>query len=228
LRASIPDELTGTLDIRVSLSDQPGAEPGALVALLSTWARAVEIGLFGAGRVRRRGEIETRGHEVSTSFECDSVARVAFGALSRMIRRFSKVNGLVERTSLILDRQDMELERSVSRSIPPLPLSMPFEVEEPEDLKRYVRIEIEFRPELTPSQRDVIFDALGVWDVVVQALGDEERWTDRVDFDTRLLSPAIVEHQMDGYFAGVEGLQLIVLLGLRLHQSLTIDRITLE
>ena len=64
--------------------------------------------------------------------------------------------------------------------------------------------------------------------MLIAAFGEAQRWGDRVDIETRLLNPRIVEHQVDGYFASFECLHLLVLLGLRLHQRLAIERLTLE
>ena len=227
MRASIPDRITGTVEIIVALADQASAEPPALVDLVPIWVRAVEIGFFGSGRIRLQGAVETQGKRVSASLECEQVSQTAFHALARMVQHFSKVKGRVESFSLFQGGGQLWAGESVV-AIPPLPQSIPFEVEYPEDLKPYVRVEIEFRLPLTPSERDAIFDALAIWDVLVEALGDEERWGRKADYVTRLLSPAIVEHEVVGYFASFECLHFIVLLGLRLHQRLIIERITLE
>jgi hypothetical protein len=225
LRDSIPERLTGTVEIIVTLADPAGGEPPALVELVSTWVRAVEIGFFGPGRIRLQA-VETQGQRVSGRMECEQVSQTAFHALSRMIQHFSKMIGRVESISLFHEGQRLAAEGGAA--IPALPQSIPFAVEYPEDLKRYVRAEIEFRAPLAKVERDAVFGALAIWDALVEALGDEERWGQRIDYDTRLLSPAIVEHEVVGYFASFECLHFIVLLGLRLHQRLIIERITIE
>jgi hypothetical protein len=69
---------------------------------------------------------------------------------------------------------------------------------------------------------------------MIEALADEEWWGQQTDpeseseYETRLLSPAMVEHWVDGYFASFECLYFIVWLGLRLHQRLVIERLTME
>src|SRR5436190_941016 len=93
LRASIPDRLSGRVEILAALADEAGVEPQALVDLVSTWVRAVEIGFFGSGRIRVQEAVETHGKEVSASLECEQVSHAAFHALSRMIQHFSKVKG---------------------------------------------------------------------------------------------------------------------------------------
>jgi hypothetical protein len=225
LPASIPDRITGTVEIVVVLAGAAGAERPALADLVSTWVRAVEIGFFGSGRIRLHA-VEAQAQRVSGRLECERVSQTAFHALSRMIRHFSAVKGRVQSADLFHEGQRLVAEGGLT--VPALPQSIPFKVEYPEDLKRYVRVEIEFRAPLAQSERDATFAGLAIWDMLVAALGDEERWGARVDYSTRLMSPAIVEHQVDGYFASFECLHFIVLLGLRLHQQLIIERITME
>ena len=225
MRASIPDHITGEVELVVEMANDANAEPAALVGLVSTWVRAVEIGFFGPGRMRLES-VETQQHRVSGKLQCEQVSQTAFHALSRMVQHFSKVKSRVESISLFHEGQRLTAEGGVA--VPTLPQSIPFAVEYPNDLHAAVRIEIEFRAPLAQGERDAIFDALAIWDVLVEALGDEERWGQRVDYDTRLLSPAIVEHEVNGYFASFECLHFIVLLGLRLHQRHIIERITME
>jgi len=196
------------------------------VDLMSTWVRAVEMGFFGSGRIWLRGNVEAQGQRVFARLECEQVSQTAFHALSRMIRHFSKVKGRVENINLFHEGQHLGVEGGTA--IPALPQSIPFAVEFPNDLHADVRVEIEFRAPLAQSERDAIFGALAIWDVLVVALGDEERWEERVDSETRLLSPAIVEHEVFGYSAGFECLDFVVWLGLRLRPRLIIERITVE
>jgi hypothetical protein len=226
LPASTPDRITGTVDIIVALAGDAAAEPPALAELLSAWIRAVEIGFFGAGRIKLQGAIERRGRTVSGTIECEDVSETAVAALSRMFHYFSKVNGRLENFNLLHNGRHLPIRGEVS--IPTPPGSIPFAVEYPEDPRGDVRVEIEFLTPLAESERDAIFSALAIWDVLVEALGEEEQWGAEVDHDTRLLTPRIVEHAMDAYFANFECLYSIVWMGLRLHRRLAIERITME
>lgn len=226
MSASIPDRITGTVEILAALAVDASAEPPALAELVSTWVRAVEIGLFGPGRIRPQGVLETRGRRVSGRFECEQVSQTAFHVLLRMIRYFSKVKGQVDSFDVFHDGQ--QVVPAGGMTLLALPQPIPFAVEYPEDLKRYVRVEIEFRRPLTPNERDTIFDAFSVWSAMIEALGEEEWWGRRSDRQSRLLSLSIVEHEVNGYYASFECLYFIVWLGLRLHQRLIIERITME
>jgi hypothetical protein len=225
LRDSIPERITGAVEILVALANEAGVEAPALLDLVSTWVRAVEVGFFGPGRIRLKA-VETQGQRVSGKLECEQVSRTAFHALSRMIRHFPKVKGRAEIVNLLHDGQDLVIEDGAA--IPALVQSIPFAVEFPNDLHADVRIEIEFRAPLAQSERDAVFGALAVWDVLLEVLRDEEQWGERIDYDTRLLSPRIVEHEVFAYFAPFECLHFIVMLGLRLHERLIIERITME
>jgi hypothetical protein len=225
LRASTPDQITGTVEILAVLANDASAEPAALVELVSTWVRAVEIGFFGAGRIRLQA-VKSQAHRFSGRLECEQVSQTAFHALLRMTQHFSKLKGRVESISLFHEGQRLAVEGG--EAIPALPQSIPFAVELPNDLHADVRVEIEFRSPLAQAEQDAIFGALSVWDTLVEALGDQQRWGEQIDHGTRLLSPTIVEHEVFGYFASFECLHFIVLLGLRLHHRLIIERITVE
>jgi hypothetical protein len=225
LRASTPDQITGTVELLAVLADDASAEPAALVELVSTWVRAVEIGFFGSGRIRLQA-VKTPGHRVSGRLECEQVSQTAFHALLRMTQHFSKTKWQVESFSLSHEGQRLAVEGG--EAIPALPQLIPFAVEFPNDLHADVRVEIEFRSPLDQEERDTFFRALSVWDTLVEALGDPQRWGEEREYETRLLSSAIVEHEVFGYFAPFECLHFIVLLGLRLHQRLIIERITME
>jgi hypothetical protein len=228
----IPDRITGAVEIIVVLADGAGVEPKALADFVSTWVRAVEIGLFGPGRVRVQQPVEMHGQQVSARLQSDEVSETAFQALSRMIRYFSKVKGRVASFNVFRDGQP--LVAAPKMAFPALPESIPFQVEYPEDLKRYVRVEIEFRLPLAANERDAIFAALSVWDVVIEALAEEEWWGQQSDpgskgdYKSRLLSPMMIEHWVGRYFASLECLDFIVWLALRLHRRLIIDRLTME
>lgn len=210
----------------VSLAEEAAAEPQALVNLLATWVRGLEIGLFGPGRIRLQGGIENQGRTVSAVIECEEVSRAAVHALSRIIHRFSNVTSKVDKFAVFYEGQQVGTAGRIA--IPALPQSIPFTVEYPADLKHYVRVEIEFRNPISANERDAIFDAFSIWDVVIEALGEEKREGRWVDYKSRLLSPAIVEHDVHGFYASYECLYFIVWLALRLHRRLTIDRLTME
>jgi hypothetical protein len=226
LPVSIPERITGSIDIMVALADDAATGPQALVELLSRWVRAVEIGFFGRGRIKLQGTIETQGRTVSAMLESEDLSQAAVQVLARMIRYFSNVKGRVNNFAVFYGGQEAVVAGRMQ--FPAVPPSIPFTVEYPEDLKHYVRIEIEFRNPLTTSERDAIFEAFSIWDAVIEALGDEKRQGRRVDYKSQLLSPAIVEHHAHGYYAPFECLHFIVWLGVRLHRRLAIERLTME
>lgn len=232
MRGSIPDRISGTVEIVVALADEAGVEPQVLADLVSTWVRAEEIGFFGPGRIRVQGAVETHGQQVSARVECDQVSPTAFRVLARMIRYFSRMKGTVKTFDVFHESRLAVTPRGAV--VPTLPSSIPFAVEYPEDLKRYVRVEIEFHRAVTERERDAIFNALSIWDVLIEALAGKEWWGQQKDpesqseYQSRLLAPAIIEHEVDGYFASIACLHFIVWLGLRLHQRLMIERITME
>ena len=91
-----------------------------------------------------------------------------------------------------------------------------------------VRVEIEFRAPVAKSERDAIFAAFTVWDVLVEALGEEKHWGLEIQYDSRQLSPRILDHATDGYFASYDCLYFVVWMGWRLHRRLPIERLTIE
>jgi hypothetical protein len=222
----MPEFINGAVEITVVLDPHAGAQTSALAKLLATWARAVEIGFFGPARLRPLGTLETHGLRVSEKFACEHVPQTTFYVLSLMIRRFSDFEGQVESLEIFHDAQPVA--PVARRAVPPVPQSIPFAVEYPEDLKQYLRVEIEFGRELTVSERDAIFDAFSIWDTLIETFGYQERGGRHVSYQSRLLSPAIVEHEVNGYYASLECLHYIVWMGLRLDQSLGVDRITME
>jgi hypothetical protein len=223
---STPERISGGVEIMATLASGAAAEPQALADLLATWVRAVEIGFFGPARIRLHAPIAAAGRTVSGRVDCEDVSGTAFRALSLLIRHFSHVSGQVERLDVI--HEAGFAVAAAKTSIPALPESIPFPVEYPEDLKHYVRVEMEFRRPLTPTERDAIFGALSVWDVMIEAFGPEESWGRPHRYESRLFSPSMVEHEVNGYHAGFECLSFVVWLGLRLHRKLAIDRLTME
>lgn len=225
----MPERVSGVVDLSVTLADGGVGSAGVpeLPDLVASWIRAVQIGLFGSGRMTAGGRVEIRGRAVVVErLVCERVPSMAFRALSRMIERFSSVVTAVE--ALDICRGAVRLEPAPGRWMPDAPASVPFELETPEDLKHYLRVEIEFRSPLADVERDAIFDAFHAWDRLTEALGVEAQWRRQRHCETRLLSPAIVEHQVDAYFAGIEGLNMIVCMVLRLHLHLPVERLTLE
>lgn len=225
MHASIPDDFTGTAVIFLELAEEAAGEASALAAHAGTWARAVQIGLLGSPSSRLKGAFETQGRVVAGRFRCEQVPSDAFQVLAAMIGFFSHVKGRIEEFSVQHD--GVNVVPAGGPSAPALPLSMPFAVEYPEDLKRYVRIEIEFVHPLAPSERDAIFDALSVWDWLIEVLTGP-LVGEASEYHTRLLSPAIIEHEVQGYSAGLECLRYVLRMGLRLHRRLPVERITIE
>jgi hypothetical protein len=131
----MPDQITGTVEIIVALADEASVEPQALVDLVSTWARAVEIGFFGPGRIQLQGSVEIHGRQVSGTFECGQLSQTAFHVLAKMVRYFSKMKGKVKTFNVFQNGQRVAAGRA---AIPALPQAIPFAVEYPEDLKRCV------------------------------------------------------------------------------------------
>lgn len=222
MHVSTTERLTGHIELRVRL-DEAAADP--VMRRVLTWVRAIEIGCFGTGRIRADA-IQVQGNEVRAELQCERLSVDAVDGLARLLLHLSVTQGGLDSVDLSHNGRPVAPKSEVT--LPDLPSSIPFVVEYPEDLTPFVRVEIEFRAALAPGERDAIFDALGVWDVLIAAFGEAQRWGDRVDIETRLLNPRIVEHQVDGYFASFECLHLLVLLGLRLHQRLAIERLTLE
>jgi hypothetical protein len=227
LRDSIPEIATGIVRFHITLADEPGADARALADVVATWVRAVDLGFFADGRISLSEPMEARGRSVVGGVRCERVPSVAFQVLARMVSRFSRVKARVESTNFF--REDgHRLAGEGGVAAPALPQSIPFAVEYPNDLHADVRVEIEFRAPLAQAERDALFAAFSIWDVLIEALGEEERWGESVDYETRLLSPAIVEHEVHGYFASYECVYSIVWMGLRLHRRLPIERITME
>ena len=210
------------LQLRVALARDAA---GATTQRVALWVRAVEIGCFGDGRVRAHSLL-TQGNLLQAEWHCERLSSDAIDALARLLRHLASTQASLEGVELLLDGRAVTPRPDITP--PELADAPPFELAYPADLKRFVRAEIEFRAALAPTARDAVFDALAVWDGLVAAFGDTERWGDRVDLETRLLSPRIVEHQVDGYFASFECLYPLVRLVLRLHRKLPIERLTLE
>jgi hypothetical protein len=226
LRASISDTITGTVEIVIGPENWADAEPSALKNIVLTWVDAVQMEFFGPGEIRLQESVETHGENVSLKLVCQRASLAAFRVLLIMVRHLSKVSGRDLNISLFLEGRRLQAGEDVVRiSLPP---SIPFAIEYPNDLHAAVRVEIEFRAPLTEKDQEAIFRALATWDALIAALGNEERWGERVDNYTQLLSPTIVEHEVVGYFASFECLQFIILIGLYFHRRLSIERITIE
>jgi len=224
LHASTAERVSGLLELRVGVAGDVVAAD-AVTRRIVVWARAIEIGCFGASRVRVQS-LQAQDDLVRAEWQCERLAASAIDGLARLLQHLAATQAKLDRVDLSLDGRAVVPHPEVA--LPDLPDALPFEVEYPEDLKSFVRVEIEFRAALTQAARDAVFDAFAVWDVLVAAFGDAERWGDQVDLETRLLNPRIVEHQVNGYFASFECLHPVVLLALRLHRRLAIDRLTLE
>lgn len=225
LPASMSD-VTGKVQFMFTLADEPaGVDATALADLLNTWVRAVELGFFGPAGIRLPRSFETQGRMASGNVECANVPQAAFRALSKMVGRFSDAKGRVVMASMIREN-GQHVGDDGGPAIPTLPASIPFAVERPEDLRREVRVEIEFRDAFGPAEQSALAEAFSIWDALVRGLGDPQREPDGSEYDTRRLSPEIIEHSVFGYVAGFECFDFIVLWGLRLHHI--IERITFE
>jgi hypothetical protein len=228
LRDSIPEGGTGIVRFHITLADEPGADARALADVVEMWVRAINLGFFGDARISVSEPIEARGRSVVGGMRCERVPSAAFQLLARMVSRFSRVRARVESIDIWREEGHRSLVSRDPVEVPPLPETFPFPVDYPNDFHADVRVEVGFRSPLTPPEKDTIFDALSVWDALVEALADEERWAEVSDYETRLMSRSIVEHVVSGYFAGPEGFDLVVHMGLRLHQRLNIERLTME
>jgi hypothetical protein len=227
LAVSIP-EFTGKVRALFALGDDAeGGDAAALVDLVNTWIRAVELGFFGPAGIRLQGPIEARGTLVSGNMECASTPPAAFRTLSKMVERFAEAKGRVVIASMMGENGE-RLGNDGLPAIPQLAASIPFVVERPEDLRREVRVEIEFRDAFGTAEQSVLVEAFSIWDAIVAALGNPQREPRGSEYDTRRLSPAIIEHTVFGYTAGFECFDLLVLFGLRLHPRHIIERITFE
>ncbi len=222
MRASTTERVSGLLELRAGAAGDAGEPVARRIGL---WMRAVEIGCFGAGRVRAQS-LQTLDGRIRAEWRCERLPSSAIDGLARLLQHVSATQARLDDIELVLDGRTFTPCAEVA--MPGLPEVLPFELEINEDLKTFVRVEIEFRTPLTAAARDAVFAALAVWDVLVAAFGDIEHWNEQADLDTRLLSPRIVEHQFDGYFAAVECLYPIVQLALRLHPGRAIERLTLE
>lgn len=227
MRDSIPEGVTGVVRFHVTLADEPGAEARELADVVATWVRAVDLGFFAGGRIGLSEPMEARSRSVVVGVGCQGVPWVAFQVLSRMVSRFSRLKASVESVDLFHENGH-RLAGHSGLAVPALPQSIPFAVEYPNDLHADVRLEIEFRDPVDQAERDALFAALSIWDVLIGALGEEDRWEESVDYATRLLSPETLEHEIHGYFASFEGLDLVVWMALRLHTRLTIERLRVE
>lgn len=223
--ALTPEHVSGLIELRIGLLGVAERRAELIAGCISTWVRAIEIGCFGSGRVRIV-RIQEQGDTVLAELQGERLPASALDGLSRLLRHLSATQTKLNSIDLLLDGRTVELHPEVVMPEPPAVL--PFELEYPADLKPFLRIEIEFRAALPPTARDEVFDAFAVWDVLVAAFGDIQRWRDRVDLKTRLLSPRIVEHQVDGYFASFDCLYPVVLMALRLHPRMPIERLILE
>ena len=225
MHASTPERFTGPIELHARLADEDAAAAELVTRRVSSWVRAIEIGCFGTGRVHVEA-MQVQGNEVWAELRCEWLSAGAVDGLERLLQHLSATQARFDDVDLSHNGRPVAPKSEVI--LPDLPGSIPFAVEYPEDLTPFVRVEIEFRAALSPAARDAVFEALAVWDLLVAAFGEAQRWGDRVDLETRLLNPRMVEHQVDGYFASFECLHLLVLLALRLHQRLAIERLTLE
>lgn len=225
---SIPEQITGTVQLQLALADEAGAHSLVLADLVTTWIHAVEVGLFGEGKMRLTKALEARGRSVIGGVRCECVATYAFRVLARMVRHFSNVTSSVESTLFYWEEGHRNLQSVDGAKIPSLPSQIPFTIEKVDDFHADVRVEIGFKNRLSPLDKEVIFDALSRWDTLIESLADEARWDEECEHETRMMSPFTVEHVVNGFFADPACFDLIVHMGLRLHRHLPIERMVFE
>lgn len=227
MRASTPDTVSGEIEIAFRAATGQVTDPAPWIALLSTWERALELGFFGPCTIEHQGDAATHEGGPGVRLRCAEVPRSALRVLDRMIRRQAQVMGV----ALAVRIGPPESERSLVDEgdlVPPRPGDLPFEVDDLEDLDTEIRVEIELLRVPSEAERATLFEALAVWDAVVAALGDENQWEEELDAETRMFSSTSVEHEINGYFADYNALDLLVWFGLALHPHLGIRRISFE
>lgn len=218
--ASIHNRVTGIVHIRLAFAED--GDGSGLLALVATWVRAVDLGFFGPGEIRVRTPLDAGAKVLSGSFEAHGVSESVFYSLYRAIR----LHGKVLRADLRCE--DGRRFSEAGALMPELPESLPFSMEYPRDAYKEVRIEIEFRAPLLPAELDGISAAFGVWDAMMGWLREDARPGVLAHSRTRLLSAAIVEHELFGYFASADCINLIAWLGRRLAERLPVERLTIE
>jgi hypothetical protein len=224
LPASTREVVSGVVHLTANLFDASAVEPGALVEEIKTWTRLVNAGGFATGRVVR-DEAEAAGRGVWARLECESVPLAALNALQRMVQR-PRGSGELAATAM-LRRAEGGLLSAAHQPLR-LPETFPFELEQPDDLRKLLRIEIEFRTPLAELDRAAVFGLLSMWDVLAEALGEPQGPDAVCEGHSRLLSPIILEHELIEYTPSWESLDYLVFLMLRLHESLPITRLTIE
>ncbi|WP_321801134.1 hypothetical protein [Caballeronia sp. J97] len=225
---SIHDDVSGTVEIVISLAQAADSDAAALEECVARWLRAVEIGYFGPCQIRLDDIRRTRSSTIAFYLSCRRVSRTAFRAFSRIIECWSAVGECRVDTLDIRQETGVVDTRDDGVPTPSLPLSLPFEVNQVDDLHAAVRVEIEFREPLTSNDRQAIFRALTLWKMLVDAFNPEELWEEPSDCVVRLLSPSVIECEITGYAAGFECLDFVIWLGVRLHQRRPIEAITFE
>ena len=216
--------VSGVVHVTARLHDESAVEPGALVASIKAWGRLVNASGFATGRVARI-EAEAAGRTVRARLDCESIPLVALSVLQRMVERLRGSGALAE--TVMLRREEAGLSISAPQALR-LPDAFPFELEQPVDLRRLVRIEIEFRSPLAEPDRAAVSGLLSSWDVLAEALGEPQGPGAAFEGHTRMLGPSMVEHEIIEYTPSFESLDYVVFLMLRLHERLPITRLTIE
>lgn len=229
MRGSTPDTIDGIVEISVALVDAASTKAPALAELVATWIGAVEVGVFGGGELRVVQPLAVHGRAIGGSVACEQVSLHAFWTLARMTSRFSRTKGrIAEADARWKGGQRSIWPKDAAAVSAPPPSNASFPVTLPNDIHADVRVEIEFTRRLAPADRDSVFRALSLWDAIAEAMADEECWDEVSEYESRLMSPSVVEHVVYGYFAGFGGLDLAVHLGCRLHQRLPVARMLIE
>ena len=225
LPASTREVVSGGVQLSANLLEAAAVEPSALVEGIKTWVGLVNAGAFASGRVVR-DEAEAAGRSVWARLDCESVPLAALNALQRMVQR-PRGTGELAATAIMRRAEGGGLINAPHEPLR-LPESFPFEFEQPFDLRKLLRFEIEFRSPLSEPARATVSSLLAQWDVLAEALGEPQGPDAFCEGYTRMLSAIIAEHELIEYTPSWEAVHCAVFLLLRLHESLPIARLTIE
>lgn len=226
---SIPDWFTGPVQLQLELSPESDSS-GAMVALLATFQRAYTLGFFAPGGRLELGSAETREHTTRVTGRVENVPAGVFGLLARMVRHSDHTQAKVTAARLGVGSQGYDLLQTPWPPLPPPPRELPFLVEYPFWIHSDFRVELAFRHALPPEEQAAVGAAFAVWDRLSQTAAEKDTWgqEDEIAYATRMMSPSIVEHVVNGFFAGAECLDLLVHFALQCSRRLPISHLTFE
>lgn len=227
MRDSTPDAVTGEVCLDLALAAEAIGQAPALVDVIETWYRAIALGFFGDGGASWARPLVVAEGLVNGCLRCERLHPIAFAVLTRMLARYSRLLGRINSFRAIWNGRPSELLQQVDLAVPQAE-RVPFAVECSDVLNVEVRVGIEFVGPLDAVQQTLVFGALDTWDQLVAALGDDGRLHESAEYQTRLMDPSSVEHLVDGYFAPPEAFDLLVHMGVRLHQSVPVSRMLFE